>query len=321
MATRKARVRFRTKLLRPAEPAGAAGCVRRLPAAASARLPSRGLVTVEGTLDGAPFTATLQPDGEGGHWLKVEPALREAAGADPGATVTLEIAPVEKEPEPEVPEDLRAALEAHPAALATWKDITPVARRVWLQPPSTRLDTKPPMQAWGKPALRASTGPGCTGRRAAAGRAAVGRAGTGAGAAAAASGLDSSAWNCRSRSFTAWRTSATVTTVCSSPYRHRATNTAPTMRQNGVPASSSRRGMWRTSGLRKRTSLRSTGWSCTQRPSFSCAPRPAGDPRRTVGGARRRQSVPVSHHVTVRTRGLDARNARLRRGRLAMERM
>jgi Uncharacterized protein conserved in bacteria len=132
MATRKARVRFRTKLLRPAEPAGAAWCFLRLPAAASAKLPSRGLVTVEGTLDGAPFTATLQPDGEGGHWLKVEPALREAAGADPGATVTLEIAPVEKEPEPEVPEDLSAALEAHPAALATWKDITPVARRDWI---------------------------------------------------------------------------------------------------------------------------------------------------------------------------------------------
>src|SRR5690606_39389266 len=31
--------------------------------------------------------------------------------------------------------------------------------RVWFQPPSTRLETKPPTQAWAKPALRASTGP------------------------------------------------------------------------------------------------------------------------------------------------------------------
>src|SRR5690606_3423671 len=64
--------------------------------------------------------------------------------------------------------------------------------RVWFQPPSTRLETKPPMQAWAKPALRASTGPRCTGRRDAIGRGVVVRAGMGADADTAASGLDSS---------------------------------------------------------------------------------------------------------------------------------
>src|SRR5690606_1363711 len=67
----------------------------------------------------------------------------------------------------------------------------------------------------------------------------------------------------RLKSSTAWRITTTATTVCSSPNRHRAVNTAPTMRQNGVPDSSSRRGMWRTSVLRNRTSLKSTGSSCT----------------------------------------------------------
>src|SRR3546814_2771020 len=90
------------------------------------------MTSVEGTLDGQPFQATLEPDGQGSHWLKVPRALREAAGAEAGDTVALEIAPVEKEPEPRVPADLRKALADNPAARATWSDLTPVARRDWI---------------------------------------------------------------------------------------------------------------------------------------------------------------------------------------------
>src|SRR3546814_92921 len=90
------------------------------------------MVTVDGTLEGQPCQATLEPDGEGSHWLKVDKGLREAAGAEVGDTVALEISPVEKEPEPKVPADLRKALTANPAAKATWTDITPVARRDWI---------------------------------------------------------------------------------------------------------------------------------------------------------------------------------------------
>ncbi|MCC7291366.1 MAG: DUF1905 domain-containing protein [Phycisphaerales bacterium] len=107
-----------------------------LPQEASAKLPSRGQVTVDGTFDGVPFQATLEPDGQGGHWLKVEKKLRESAGAAPGDVVTLEIAPVAEEPEPTVPADLRKALAAappgeggKPGALEAWSDITPAARR------------------------------------------------------------------------------------------------------------------------------------------------------------------------------------------------
>lgn len=135
MATPKpaAPIRFKAKLLRPAEPEDAAWAFFVLPKAASEKLPTRSQVTVEGTLEGQPFQATLEPDGQGSHWLKVEAELREAAGADAGATVALEIAPVAKEPEPQVPPDLRQALAAHPAARATWDDITAVARRDWIQ--------------------------------------------------------------------------------------------------------------------------------------------------------------------------------------------
>src|SRR3546814_14868982 len=128
----RSKIRFNTKLLRPASPKGAAWACLVLPASASAKLPTRSMVTVDGTLEGQPFQATLEPDGEGSHWLKVDKGLREAAGAEVGDTVALEISPVEKEPEPKVPADLRKALTANPAAKATWTDITPVARRDWI---------------------------------------------------------------------------------------------------------------------------------------------------------------------------------------------
>ena len=126
------RIVFNAKLQRPAEPMNATWSFLVLPKAASAKLPTRSMVTVDGTLDGASFQATLEPDGAGSHWLKVEKKLRDAAGADAGATVELEIAPVAEEPEPKLPPDLGKALAANAEALATWKDITPVARRDWI---------------------------------------------------------------------------------------------------------------------------------------------------------------------------------------------
>ena len=122
------------KLLRPraAEPA-AGGTFLSLPAQASAKLPSRGMTSVEGTLNGAAFQATLEPDGRGGHWLRVDQRLREAAGAVVNDLVTLQITPVAVEPEPALPDDLRQALAAAlPTASATWSRITPVARRDWI---------------------------------------------------------------------------------------------------------------------------------------------------------------------------------------------
>ena len=127
-----AKIPFKAKLQRPASPKGAAWSFLVLPAKASDRLPARSMVTVEGTFEGERFQATLEPDGQGSHWLKVDKALRERAGASVGDTVALEIAPVAEEPEPRVPADLRKALAANPAAKATWDDVTPVARRDWI---------------------------------------------------------------------------------------------------------------------------------------------------------------------------------------------
>ena len=128
------KIRFRAKLFRPAATAKAVSwSFLTLPKEASSKLPSRGQTTVDGTLNGLAFRATLEPDGKGGHWLKVERKVCEAAGAEAGDVVTLEIAPVAEEPDPKVPADLRKALAAAPPkAREAWSDITPAARRDWI---------------------------------------------------------------------------------------------------------------------------------------------------------------------------------------------
>jgi hypothetical protein len=133
VAKTAAKIRFQAKLMRPASPGkGGSWTFLVLPKNASAKLPTRGMTTVEGTINDHPFRVTLEPDGQKSHWLKVNGKLRKAAGADVGDVVTLEIAPSDKEPEPRVPADLRKALAAAPEARALWSDITPVARRDWI---------------------------------------------------------------------------------------------------------------------------------------------------------------------------------------------
>ncbi len=76
MAKANPKIRFIAKLLRPKAASKAESWTfLNLPAAASAKLPSRGMNSVEGTLNGADFSATLEPEGKGGHWLKVDQAL------------------------------------------------------------------------------------------------------------------------------------------------------------------------------------------------------------------------------------------------------
>jgi hypothetical protein len=123
-------IQFKARLLIPAE--GGDWTFLRLPQEASDQMPTRSMVSVDGTINGFSFSATLQPDSEGGHWLKVAPAWSEGANARPGDDVYLEISPAKIEPEPEVPDDLQEALLAAPAAFAVWRDTTAIARRDWI---------------------------------------------------------------------------------------------------------------------------------------------------------------------------------------------
>lgn len=97
-----------------------------LPKSASAKLPSRGLVMVQGTINGIPFHTPLEPDGKGSHWLRVE------TGGQAGAIVSVAIEPTEQWIEPAIPSDLLEAL-ASSNAQEMWCDITPMARWDWIR--------------------------------------------------------------------------------------------------------------------------------------------------------------------------------------------
>src|SRR5690554_6211484 len=85
MPTTTPKSRFETELFQPAKPGKESPwSFLILPKLASDTLPRRGRTTIEGTLNGHPFQATLEPDGKFSHWLKVPEKLREAAGAQVG---------------------------------------------------------------------------------------------------------------------------------------------------------------------------------------------------------------------------------------------
>ena len=105
-----------------------------LPKDASAKLPSRGMTYVEGTINDFPFSSPLEPDGTGSHWFRLTNAIMKVSGVKANDTVTLSIEPLTKEwPDPEIPEDLKKALASHSKANELWKKITPNARWDWIR--------------------------------------------------------------------------------------------------------------------------------------------------------------------------------------------
>lgn len=108
--------------------------VVQLPETASKRLPSRGQVAVRGTINGVGFQTVLEPDGNSGHWMRVDDTLQHAAGIGAGDTAALDIEVTRDWPEPSVPPDLAAALAGAPQKIQNlWKEITPMARWEWVR--------------------------------------------------------------------------------------------------------------------------------------------------------------------------------------------
>jgi hypothetical protein len=106
----------------------------RLPEKASEKLPSRGQVAVQGTINGHAFQTVLEPDGDFGHWMRIDEEQQQTVALSAGDAVTLEIEPLEDWPEPNVPEDLETALAAASQKIQDiWKDITPMARWEWVR--------------------------------------------------------------------------------------------------------------------------------------------------------------------------------------------
>jgi hypothetical protein len=108
--------------------------ILRLPQKASRKLPSRGQVAVRGTINGHGFQTVLEPDGDFGHWMRLDGKLQQGAGLAAGDTATLEVEPRKDWPEPNVPRDLETALAAAPRKIQDlWGGITPMARWEWVR--------------------------------------------------------------------------------------------------------------------------------------------------------------------------------------------
>lgn len=110
-----------------------------LPANASAKLPTRGMTMVSGTINGVAFKTLLEPDGKYGpglkpsHWFQPEKKLLSDAKAKVGDTVNVSLESTKEWIEPEVPADVKKALSTSDKAMQLWKEITPLARWDWIR--------------------------------------------------------------------------------------------------------------------------------------------------------------------------------------------
>jgi len=122
-------IRFQTKLVTIK-----GWLIVHVPPEASRQLPSRGQVMAKGTINDVPLLTALEPDGTfQGHWFRVDATLQKRLGVAEGDTVSLEIEATNDWPEPEVPTDWQAALDADAEVRQLWQRITPLARWEWLR--------------------------------------------------------------------------------------------------------------------------------------------------------------------------------------------
>src|SRR3989344_4823967 len=128
------KIQFKTKLFKIGD-----WTILKLPEDTSAKLPSRGMIMVSGTMSGIPFKTLLEPDGQYGpgkkpsHWFRPDKKLLDNARASSGDTVQVSLEPTKDWIEPEVPVDLKKALSASPKAQCLWNDITPLAHWDWIR--------------------------------------------------------------------------------------------------------------------------------------------------------------------------------------------
>lgn len=104
-----------------------------LPEEASTQLPSRGQVAATALLDGHEVALVIEPDGRMGHWLDLDEELAATLDAHEGDTIDFVLTTASTWPEPEVPDDLAAALEDADDLAATWPSLTPMARWEWVR--------------------------------------------------------------------------------------------------------------------------------------------------------------------------------------------
>ena len=100
----------------------------------SAKLPSRGQISVVCVLNNHEFKTVLEPDGRWSHWIHITDEMQNAASVDSGDMVKVKIITNKDWPEPELPNDFADALNQAPQVVKDkWTDITPMARWEWIR--------------------------------------------------------------------------------------------------------------------------------------------------------------------------------------------
>lgn len=121
-------IQFQTKLITVND-----WLILHLPEDASRQLSSRGQVMVKGTVNNIEIAQPLEPDGVGSHWFRVSDELSKKINAKSGDTVNVLIEQTKEWTEPEIPSDLKDAVENDPKAKKLWGEITPLARHDWIR--------------------------------------------------------------------------------------------------------------------------------------------------------------------------------------------
>lgn len=106
--------------------------VIRLPLSASKELPSRGMVMIQGTINGIPFKTWLEPDGNESHWFEVSDILSTQVGVIIGQTVSLAVEPIKEWIEPVIPDDIMEAI-IKSGLINQWNALTTKARWEWFR--------------------------------------------------------------------------------------------------------------------------------------------------------------------------------------------
>lgn len=103
-----------------------------LPLSSSEKLPSRGMVMIQGTINEIAFKAPLEPNGKGSHWFEVSDKLSKDAKLEVDEYAELIIEPLKKWFEPEMPKDIMDEINIL-NLMDKWNSITTKARWDWLR--------------------------------------------------------------------------------------------------------------------------------------------------------------------------------------------
>ena len=103
----------------------------RIPKEQSDKFTSRGQVMVEGLINNQHFVTPLEPDGKFGHWFNLNDIDPKANYSH--SPIDLKINQISLWDEPNVPNDIKKALNSDQNVLKLWKTITPMARWEWIR--------------------------------------------------------------------------------------------------------------------------------------------------------------------------------------------